>query len=75
MAFELQREGLGVEPDRIRSIVEEHHFAVEPWPFEPSPSTDGYMVSEKETSPSPRSTFLSSLPLALRGSLSSVSST
>ena len=36
---------------------------------------EGYMVSEKDTSPSPRRTFLRSLPLALRGSLSVVSST
>ena len=34
-----------------------------------------YIVSAKLTSPSPRSTFLSSLPLALRGSLSDVKST
>ena len=35
----------------------------------------GYIVSAKLTSPSPRSTFFRSLPLALRGSLSKVRST
>ena len=30
----VEREGVGVEPDQIREVVEEHHLAVEPWPFE-----------------------------------------
>ena len=37
--------------------------------------SSGYIVSAKLTSPSPRSTFFRSLPLALRGSLSKVRST
>jgi len=34
LVVELQREGIGVEPDQIREVLEEQYFSVEPWPFE-----------------------------------------
>lgn len=34
LAAALRQEGVGVDPDQIREVVEERHLAVDPWPFE-----------------------------------------